>query len=138
MKRAIAILLAFVCVFACFTMLTGCEFTDAGKLQFRQALCNHKWKEERRVKGNCKHSYDVVTYGCSKCKKEKKEEVAIPVQHDWQESWSERAVDCQHKDWEVRECSVCRIQYVEELETYGPHVDGGNGECWLCGHNVDN
>lgn len=136
MKRAIAILSALVSFIACLTIFAGC--TDEGNLTVKQTFCIHKWQEKRYEAGNCLYSYDVRTFVCSRCQKEKKEKVAIPIQHDWQVLKTEYAVDCQHHDLEISECSVCKLQLSDELPTYGPHFDDGNGKCLLCGCNLDN
>lgn len=134
MKRVIAVLLTVVSVLACLTVFAGC--TDEGMLKVKQTFCNHRWEEKRFEASNCKYTYDVTIYSCSKCQKEKREEVAIPLNHDWQELRIERADDCQHQDLEIWECPICKLQQSELLDTYGPHIDRGDGICQVCGKSV--
>ena len=140
-QKFIAIFLTVVSVLACLTCFAGC--TDEGMLKTKQAFCNHKWKEERRVAGTCKFHYNVITYGCSRCQKEKKEEVALTMQeisllHDWRVSRTIRAEDCQHQDWTMKQCTVCELEQIDELGAYGPHADyDGDGKCNICGSSIN-
>lgn len=138
MKKRIAIILALVSILTSLSFFAGC--TQDGMQSLKEAFCSHKWKVIRYVPGNCKNSYDVTTYSCTKCQKEKTERTSIPrdqLVHDWRHIRTERAEDCKHHDYEIKECNVCGIQTGEDLETYGPHVDNGNGKCRLCGNDID-
>lgn len=135
MKKAIAIILTIVSVLTCLTVFAGC--TAEARLKAKQALCSHKWKQTDFVQGNCQHQYDVTTYTCSRCQKTKKNEKSIVPEHDYQELRIDRAEDCQHQDWLYKECSLCMLQSVDVLDTYGPHVDNDdNGVCDLCSSAV--